>query len=141
MSTVGRRCIFLSCVVFICTALFQDINAQNISGKVLNAFTKEPISFASVYWKKANQGGITDSAGGFKIKLSNWPKDTLVVSYVGYDNLFYPFNMLRADSSLILYMKEVKMNDVIVVKSKFSKGLRWWKQIVANKKKQQSLSI
>ncbi|MEI6587201.1 MAG: hypothetical protein WCL56_14025, partial [Sediminibacterium sp.] len=61
MSTVGRHYIFLSCVVFICAALFQDINAQNISGKVLNAFTKEPISFASVYWKKANQGGITDS--------------------------------------------------------------------------------
>ena len=121
--------------------MFQDINAQNIRGKVLNAFTKEPISFASVYWKKANQGGITDSVGGFNIKLSSWPKDTLVVSYVGYDNLFHSFNKLHADSTLVLYMKEVKMNDGIVVKSKFSKGIRWWKQIVANKKKQQSLSI
>ena len=134
MISVGRHYIFLSCVVFICAALFQDINAQNISGKVLNAFTKEPISFASVYWKKANQGGITDSVGGFKIKLSNWPKDTLVVSYVGYDNLLHPYAIMHADSSLVLYMKEVKMNDGIVVKSKFSKGLRWWKQIVANKK-------
>jgi hypothetical protein len=133
MISVGRHYVFLSCVVFICTALFQDSYAQNLRGKVLNAFTKEPISFASVYWKKANQGGITDSVGGFNIKLSNWPKDTLVVSYVGYDNLLHPYAIMHADSSLVLYMKEVKMNDVIVVKSKFSKGLRWWKQIVANK--------
>jgi hypothetical protein len=134
MSSVRRHYIFLSFVVLFFTAFFQNSSAQNISGKVLNAFTKEPISFASVYWKKANQGGITDSVGGFNIKLSSWPKDTLVVSYVGYDNLLHPYVIMHADSSLILYMKDVKMNDVIVVKSKFSKGLRWWKQIVANKK-------
>jgi hypothetical protein len=45
----------------------------NMRGKIMNDFTKEPVPFASVYWKKAGFGSTSDSAGNFLIRLSHNP--------------------------------------------------------------------
>ena len=59
-------------ILIVLLLLTQQLHAQNASLqlKVVNDFTKEPVSFASVNWKKASYGGVTDSAGEISIKNS-----------------------------------------------------------------------
>lgn len=111
-------------------------SSQNklIVGKIVNPFTKEPVPFASVQWKKNGNGILSDSSGLFTIRNSAFPLDSLLVGYVGYDMAAYFINSSRSDT-LILYIGQLKQSNEVFVKSKFSKGLRWWKTIVANKPK------
>lgn len=124
---------FFTTLFFIC---FGVIQAQNniIKGVVTNGFTKEPIPFSSVRWKLQQTGTICDSLGNFTIKISFESKDSMIVESVGFEPVKYSLpDMKRLGYKLSL--EKLIQNEGIVVKSKFSKGLRWWKQIVANKEK------
>jgi hypothetical protein len=105
-----------------------------IRGRIINDFTKEPVLFASIYWKKAGFGTNSDSAGNFTVKRSRFPVDTLVTAYVGFVDVYRIFRNAATDSSFVtITISELKQDNGVVVKSKFSKGLRWWKAVVANK--------
>ena len=100
----------------------------------MNDFTKDPVPFASIYWKKAGTGTTSDSAGNFIITKSQHPLDTLVVTYVGFADVYKSVKNTQPDTALIeLVLRELKLSNTVEVKSKFNKGLRWWKFIVANK--------
>src|SRR5690349_4694072 len=64
--------------------LFSALHAQKavLHGSVINQFTKEKIPFASIHWKKAGNGTLTDSLGNFSLAPSPYRPDTLIVSYV-----------------------------------------------------------
>ncbi len=111
-------------------------SSQNkpITGKIVNPFTKEPVPYASVQWKKNGNGILTDSTGLFTIRKSTFPLDSLLVGYVGYETAAYLINSTKTDT-LVLFIGQLKQSNEVFVKSKFSKGLRWWKSIVTNKPK------
>jgi hypothetical protein len=104
-----------------------------VRGKVVNNFTKETVPFASIYWKKAGFGGISDSTGSFLLRFSPHPIDTLVVSYVGFKDVMRRLTRGKDTTQLVLLLEQLKQPLEVSVKSKFNKGLRWWKAIVANK--------
>ncbi len=56
--------------------------AQNISGTVLDADTKEPLIGANVSVKGTTRGTTTDATGEFSVQAR--PGETLVISYIGY---------------------------------------------------------
>jgi len=102
----------------------------------MNDFTKEPIPFASIFWKKAGFGTMSDSAGNFIVRLSHNLDDTLVVSYVGFADVYKRIRNTTKDTANVeLVLSELKQANTVEVKSKFNKGLRWWKFIVTNKAK------
>jgi hypothetical protein len=102
----------------------------------VNDFTKEPIPFASIFWKKGGAGTNSDSAGNFLIRFSQFQEDTLVVSYVGFAQSYKRIRQQTKDTANIeLFISELKQSNNVEVKSKFNKGLRWWKLVVANKAK------
>jgi len=119
----------------VCLLFTLVSSAQTITGKVVNSFTKESVSFASVYWKNANKGTITDSLGNFQLHISPFVKDTIVVNYVGFEKIVYPYTFQKSPTPLTLFLNETRMSEGAVVSTKFNKGLRWWKAIVANKPK------
>lgn len=102
-------------------------------GVVINNFTKETVPFASVYWKRAGFGGVTDSTGSFSLRFSPHAIDTLVVSYVGFAEVYKRIVRLRDTGRIVMLLDELKQNNEVSVKSKFNKGLRWWKAVVAHK--------
>ncbi|NLR58668.1 carboxypeptidase-like regulatory domain-containing protein [Chitinophaga polysaccharea] len=106
--------------------------APGITGKVVNQFTQEPLPFATVYWKAAGFGCMTDNAGIFKLKPSSRPADTLVARYVGYAVKYLPMQHPYNNTELILQL-EATMNKGVEVKAKLDRGLVWWRQIVAHK--------
>lgn len=122
-------------LLFVSTHTLGQSPRGNVYGKVINHFTKEPVPFASIYWKRAGFGGITDSLGKFTLPFSHHPVDTLVVSYVGFNNVNRIVRKGKDTALLMLMLDEVKQSNGVEVRSKFNKGLRWWKAIVANKRR------
>ena len=54
-----------------------------ISGKVIDAKTKEPLPFVSIVFKGKNIGPITDFQGYYSIE-TQWASNILAASYLGY---------------------------------------------------------
>jgi hypothetical protein len=113
----------------------ERIEAQRaiVRGTITNRFTNERIPFASLSWKKAGLGSVTDSAGNFILPARRHIADTLLVSSVGFEPLAFPFTALRDTTVLTLFLEIAKDGGVVIVKSNYNKGLLWWKKIVANK--------
>src|SRR5450432_404159 len=52
----------------------------------------ERVPFASMRLEKSGFGKLSDSAGEFTFRFEQWPKDTLEISYVGYQPYFLVLN-------------------------------------------------
>ena len=121
-------CILLGLVIF--------LNAQSnnyYTGVVINAFTKEPIAFANLRWSIQKTGVTTDSSGRFSILKSMNANDTLLLDYVGFETHKYNLAELKKNE-LTLTLEKLSFREEATVKTKFNKGVRWWKLVVANKK-------
>ena len=93
-------------------------------GVVLNEFTKEPIPFASIYFKNAGYGVQTDSVGKFFIKKNSLQNDSIIIRYVGYETYTLSVSKIHDTAMNVFYLKEAKTNDGVLVKTKFNKGLK-----------------
>jgi Family of unknown function (DUF5686) len=110
-----------------------------LSGVILDIQSGERVPFASMKLVRHGYGKLSDSAGGFTFRFEQWPRDTLEISYVGFqtyslvlkdslygraknDSLFVVVNLLRAN-----YINEV------VVSRKVDFGLLLWRKIVKHK--------
>ena len=121
-------------IIEVCLCLLvTGASAQNrpVHGLVVSAFSGEKITFASISWKKAGTGRLSDSAGAFTL-FPHYAQDTLIVSHVGYNTIYFPFNSLRDTGLLTMPMAE-KKSDEVVVNKKYNRGLFWWKKIVQHK--------
>ena len=64
--------------------------APLICGAVIDSCTQKPLPYATVYLKKAEQGTYTSEDGKFSLRCGFDPGDTLVISYVGYQEQQFP---------------------------------------------------
>ncbi|MCX6206226.1 MAG: DUF5686 family protein [Bacteroidetes bacterium] len=120
--------------MFLSNSIIANAQSIFIKGKIINQFTNETMPFASVFWKKAGFGVIADSVGFFSIKKSSYTIDTIVASYIGYEEIYHPYQVKTDTGIILLTFSNLKLANDVTVKSKFNKGLRWWKSIVAHKK-------
>jgi hypothetical protein len=123
----------ITSLIFVFAFSFTNAQEKFIVGTVKNEFTKELVPFASIHWKTAGFGTITDSVGFYKIRKSYHKIDTLIVSYIGFDDQFYTIDNTKNTDTLYLSLKTVKVTGEVVMKSKSNRGLRFWKNIVAHK--------
>jgi len=110
-----------------------------LSGVILDIQSGERVPFASMRLVKNGYGKLSDSAGGFTFRFEQWPRDTLQITYVGFqafslilndslyssrknDSIFVVVNLLRGN-----YINEV------VVSRKVDFGLLLWRKIVKHK--------
>ncbi|NOU58919.1 carboxypeptidase-like regulatory domain-containing protein [Marinifilum caeruleilacunae] len=71
---------------------FLQDSTISISGMILSEKSKEPIENAIVTIKRTRRGVISDSAGVFHLQIQ--PKDTLVVSSMGYEIIQWPVPLI-----------------------------------------------
>jgi hypothetical protein len=58
----------------------------------------------------------------------------LVVSYVGFADVYKQIrNNTKDTANVEMVLRDLKLSSTVEVKSKFSKGLRWWKLVVTHK--------
>ncbi|MFT3910044.1 MAG: DUF5686 family protein [Ferruginibacter sp.] len=105
-----------------------------LTGTIQDAHTKEPVPYASVYLKKTGAGHTADSAGNFTIRFSQFEKDSLVISYVGYEVYILPVTDSNNNRPINIQLKRGGLTNAVVVKAKFNKGLWLWKKIMSKKK-------
>src|SRR5438552_1161082 len=94
MSEIPSKSISRTLLVICCMALSVAASSQMkiIRGIVKDVHSDERIPFASLQFNRSGSGKLTDSAGNFAIGLEAWPKDTLVVTYVGYQDYIIPID-------------------------------------------------
>ncbi|HSV10598.1 MAG TPA: carboxypeptidase-like regulatory domain-containing protein, partial [Hanamia sp.] len=54
-----------------------------VQGKILDQ-DGHPVSGASIYYKNTTHGMISDYSGKFKLEVSNPSEDSIVISFIGY---------------------------------------------------------
>jgi len=108
-----RTAIFITLLFFFLQGMAQTPKEKiDCSGVVFDKKTDEPLAYASVYKKNTNKGTATNLSGFFK--LTNIEVgDTLVISYVGYDNMLIHITNNRA-ANYYLSPKAKLLNEAVV---------------------------
>lgn len=82
--------------------------AHTIKGKVVDAQSKRPLSFVSVYLNSMPQKGMTtDSLGHFQIEIPSLnTKDHLIFSFIGYKTSSITLSKINPKAQLQVLLKE-----------------------------------
>lgn len=109
-----RSSILIVCIISLFSCQF--IHAQLLEGNVLDKDTKEPISFANVFFSGTLIGTTTDLEGNFSLIIPNEGKYELIVSYIGYEK--YAQSILSSDDipflKIELEPEVIKLRDIQV---------------------------
>lgn len=140
MNRMVLQTVFYGLILFF-TLTAQQGKAQGLvlKGSIRDAHSDEAIPFASVKFKNSSAGRLSDSAGNFVFRFTEWPKDTLVITYVGYEDFLLPFDSLflsRVKNNTVQVTVQLirgKFANEVVVKRKIDRGLLMWKRIVRHK--------
>jgi hypothetical protein len=110
-------------------------------GIIKDAHSDERIPFASMRFKKSGAGKLSDSSGSFIFRFDQWPKDTLEITYVGFQDYELSFDSTllskAANNSVLNFsirLERGKYQQEVVVRKKVDHGLIMWRRIVRRKK-------
>ncbi|MBS1934912.1 MAG: carboxypeptidase-like regulatory domain-containing protein [Bacteroidetes bacterium] len=119
----------------------SDAQIKIIKGTITDAHSAERVPFASMRFKKAGTGKLSDSAGNFTFHFTEWPAhDTLEITYVGYRDFELPIDSLASKLNeqntiaISVKLERGKYINEVVVERKIDRGLLLWKKIVRRKK-------
>lgn len=107
------------CLFFLFLLLTNALFAQKItvSGNVIDAETKEPLSFSSVWIKGKTIGTITNLQGAFDFHIpEEYQSEILVISMLGYQNYESPVNALRNSEAITVELTKssILLNEVVI---------------------------
>ncbi len=73
---------------------------RHLSGKVLNSVSQKALPFASIGLKNHASGTVSNLSGEFDFHIPDaYTRDTLVISMLGYRNLYLPLDRFDFESS------------------------------------------
>jgi hypothetical protein len=105
-------------ILFLSLSLLTIVSfAQfTITGKVVDAETKEPLQKASVFAQNTTRGAITDSAGMFRLGLDKGGYE-LIISFTGYTSK--TINVQGSDQQLTIELSKAdnSMSEVVIKSS------------------------
>ena len=112
-----------STLFFLMLTVYVHLFSQtgNISGKVIDKHTNEALAGATIAIKGRSASTITDNLGNFKLLKVDTGDLVLVISYVGYDDVELPVNIVNGDRrtvNAILSLTDRIGNTVVVSASK-----------------------
>ena len=68
----------------------NETNLPVLCGTIVDSLTHKPLPFASIYFKKSNKGDYAGDNGAFNFRSDFSEDDSIVVSYVGYAEKYFP---------------------------------------------------
>ncbi len=119
-------------ISFILILLALSSLAQEITGRVENEKTREPIPFVSIQIKGTYKGTMTNSDGNFKLSVST--KDTLIVSSVGYIPKRISVADFNNNSQVIALNEDVTALDEVTVKPQVPRAKVLFNELIKHKK-------
>ena len=120
-----KKVIHLS-LLFLAITLSGQVFSQNnliqLSGKLHDKSTGEPLIGATVKIKDAAQGAVTDDKGLFTLKTGVKFPFTIEVNYAGYEKLLFTVESENSTLSLGLEPQVLITNEVVVSASRISES-------------------
>lgn len=100
-------------LLLILTSTVPRLTAQNLSAKVLDSLSMEPIPYATVQLNA--KGLITNEEGQFSFILDEMTKETdsLIISCIGYESISKPLTAFDSNT-ILLRPKAIELKEVIV---------------------------
>ena len=107
--------IFILYLILLSLASATSQSSREITGRVLNATTKEPIAYANVYNKTLEKGTISNLDGYFRVPVRD-ERDSVMIIYVGYQTQRIA---LGSQDHYTIYLEEsIQLLNEIVVRPK-----------------------
>jgi hypothetical protein len=122
--------LFALCFVVLSPVFSQT---RRLSGTVRDAHSDEPVPFASVAFRNSTAGNLTDSSGHFSFRFDQWPSDSMVITCVGYQPIYFVIDKSKDSILVDLLMERGTFTEGVTVKVKVNKGLLLWRKIVQHK--------
>jgi hypothetical protein len=115
-----RLCFALAVLVLFIPSL---ANAQNdfkiIKGKVIEKNSGKPLPFSSVFIKGTAIGTVTNDNGEFTFNIPvTYKSDTLIVSYIGFQNFYKVINDIPDEITIHLNEAVLNLDEVSVAAKK-----------------------
>ena len=119
----------LSIFVVLCSLLFsyaamaETPTDAHIAGHVLDAHTKEHLSFVNVQIKGTSMGCLTDESGHYYLKNLPEGKHTIIFSMMGYETLEKSIVLHRdtlVELNVAISEKSFLMDNVVVTANKYA---------------------
>ena len=128
-----RTTYHFSFIVFLLLASIFPATAQTttVSGKIVDAITREPLPFVNLIFKGTTDGATTDIEGIYTI-TTNTPSDSIIVSYVGYTKVTRAIKKGMVQQLNIALSQGVDLME-IVVKPGENPAHRILRKIIAHK--------
>ncbi len=103
---------------FLTFILFVPSRSQSlvISGRIFDAFTKNPLAGANVFLNEKKIGTSTDAEGYFRLKIAFISMDdSLKISYMGYKDFSAALNDFQNKSVIYLQPEKMHLGQTIIV--------------------------
>ena len=126
-----RTCVIPLIYILLSTTSYSQV--KTIRGLVKDGHSDEAIPFATIQFRNATFGKLTDSSGHFSIVLNRWPSDTMIITYAGFENKYVHIDTSLSLIELTIVMERGKPVGEVVIKGKINRGLMLWRKIVKNK--------
>ena len=102
-------------IVFILLLAATKVNAQTISGKVVDATTNKPLGYATVMYANGNKLLYTDSLGNFSLPQDSVEKkDSIYIQYIGYKKLAFPVARLSSANVFKMVQQSQDLETVVI---------------------------
>lgn len=104
-----------------------------VTGKVIDAQSKELIPFANIYFSDKSKGTVSDFEGNFSIETSTGP-DSLIITSVGYSIKKLAIQKFQVQHINIFLDEEVGSLNEITVSVTENPAYRIIRNVISNKK-------
>lgn len=96
-----------------------NLNAQEISSRLLDSITKEPVPFATIIFKK--RGTVSNEEGRFSFIYGKnaTPNDTLKISCIGFKTIAEPLTYFK-DSIIYMAPQTNELKEVILTNKNYT---------------------
>ena len=135
---IAGQMIFLPFFLLLLSTASQA-QTKVLRGIIKDQHSAEAIPFASLRFQKTGTGKLADSSGSFVFTFNQWPKDTLEITSVGYQDYKFVIDSATFSKDTFFLSAEMvpgKYNMGVVIRSKgVNRGLQMWRKIVKNKDK------
>lgn len=97
------------------TKIQASVQYKLIRGLVVDARTRRPLPYSSIFLLNRSTGTITNTSGRFELKVPLGSTDTLGVSYIGYSLYRIPLAAIDSTSLVVrLSTEKVQIREIIV---------------------------
>ena len=90
------------------------VQAQILTGKVVDVKTREPLEMVSVYFDNTTIGTSTNANGEFSIEYNETVQSTLVISYLGFEKVYITNYRQKQNIEIALVEAKNELDEVVI---------------------------